>query len=371
MQTVTAPFCGDGILQAPGSSPVSGTEECDGAVGLTKWICLSDDVNDKIAGVVSDMNLWPKCTKADCKRQCPTGFSPCYNDGTDTDGDGLTNACDSDADGDGVPANPDGTPAATGTADCDDRNSVKHGPWGLSADPRCQAAWNPTTKTPDLIPWPNWAGSEPNDWPALWNPATNADAVHHEEDCVQMYDDGRWNDLSCANASAVYGICNTGGGAGGTEPMRTPTMMSVPAAQDFCVDYGGLAIIDSSARNTAVKNACGTGNSCWIGLDDISEANHWVWTGCYLIPAGRPSSNSCASAPSAGSPITTQTACETMGYYWINSSSCPGGTGPCCSLTQGATCNANVGTVTCAKAKSPANNNCMWCMSSCQNTCIN
>ncbi len=128
MQTVSAPFCGDGILQGPGSQPVSGPEDCDGSIGMADWICARNappyQADNKL---YPNPNLWPRCGTA-CKRECPADFTACNNGGAPT----LSVSCDADVDNDGVPANSSGWPSLSGDLDCNDRDPLIHGAYAYS-----------------------------------------------------------------------------------------------------------------------------------------------------------------------------------------------------------------------------------------------
>jgi cysteine-rich repeat protein len=88
--TRTGPGCGDGII--------NGSEQCDGTA-TDSWICVNPNVPGSETPKTLDTSSL--CNQAICRLNCPAGQVACNNTGSDSDGDGLKDACDPDDDNDG------------------------------------------------------------------------------------------------------------------------------------------------------------------------------------------------------------------------------------------------------------------------------
>ena len=114
----------------------------------------------------------------------------------------------------------------------------------------------------------NWSPGEPNN---VGN-----------EDCVEIYAGGKWNDISCYSRKAF--ICDKPGASSPVGP-RNYVYISSPKtfyeAQSYCrARYGtSLAIISNPADNSRAASQCrGTRfpyNQCFIGLNDRTAERQW------------------------------------------------------------------------------------------------
>ena len=114
----------------------------------------------------------------------------------------------------------------------------------------------------------NWSPGEPNN---VGN-----------EDCVEIYAGGKWNDISCYSRKAF--ICDKPGASGPVGP-RNYVYVSSPKtfyeAQSYCqnVVKTSLAKISNSADNSIAASQCsGTYfpyNQCFIGMNDRTAEGHW------------------------------------------------------------------------------------------------
>ncbi len=147
LATVSGGYCGDNILQTPGSTPV-GPEECEGSQGLSSdWVCVSTRPEDQSYGKNTGDAI---CSKKNCARSCAApdsrvcqippaetmvaalpgggggggggmmlgggGVMPMSAAKIESDAGIAGSVCDPDKDNDGVPA----------SLDCDDNDKDVH-----------------------------------------------------------------------------------------------------------------------------------------------------------------------------------------------------------------------------------------------------
>ncbi|XP_063953416.1 macrophage mannose receptor 1-like isoform X1 [Lytechinus pictus] len=172
-----------------------------------------------------------------------------------------------------------------------------------------------------------WSDGTPVDY-TYWNIGEPNNYNGNNEDCVEMFNNGAWNDIDCS--STIPSICklkkenlpptdqpitpsgcNLGEVAyGGSCYMAVTTPMSWTDAQNDCSNKGGnLVSIADRFEQSVVSSLLGLqdGTLFWIGLNDLGNYGEYAWSDMTAITfthwdVGQPDdSNGYCVASSSGS----------------------------------------------------------------------
>lgn len=125
----------------------------------------------------------------------------------------------------------------------------------------------------DYSDYSNWASGEPNNYAS-------------KEDCGEMRNiNGQWNDNRCWRERPF--VCSATWCDGSVYNDNScfkyfSTKENHDNAEAFCQSWGGnLATITSSEENSFVQSLT-AGSLAWIGLEDMSSENSYVWKDCSI-----------------------------------------------------------------------------------------
>jgi hypothetical protein len=127
--------------------------------------------------------------------------------------------------------------------------------WLNFTDSRVEGRW-------ELGRYEAWSPGEPNNW--------------SEEDCAEMRDDGRWNDVTCAGVRRF--ACRKEGATCG--PSGCPgDLWSLSSgadtwSRDACPSGYGFAAPRSAQENAALQSVA-AGQSVWLNFTDAHEEGLW------------------------------------------------------------------------------------------------